>query len=213
MASKNAELKDFVFKPGQLINIMLNPDDRSFNAECLYVGMLPNQTLIMTPQTATFPRLEKDHKLIVRITTSDGNILFVAQVSNMTGGAQPIIFLQKPSSIKHTINDSIGSMGLALPILASNEDTGARGITGTLDNLNINKARLTLDKPLGDPDQDVIVKAKFVIGRVNKSVSLKARILNEEFENDRYLYHIALDEKDESTFLVLFGFIFSETSR
>lgn len=210
--SKIIPFHDLPLSTNQPFAMMTAPDDKpTFDQTCVYVGIMPNQCIILTPAKPDFPKPIIGQKVIVRTTATEGTGLFVSKVEAISSAPALLIFLKKPPGVKFVANQAIGSQGFMLPILASNESNHVRGVTGTLDGVTLQQARLTLDNVLGDPDQQIIIKGKFIIGRVNKMVSINAYI--REYQgtvDDQHRYIIQFNEEDKDTFLILFGFIFRE---
>ena len=211
--SQTLRFEDLNLKIGQVIQIHPNPEDKTNRHDCMLVGGLMGDAIIITvaPGKDEFPRLEEGQQVIIRVLSGNGVALFPTTVLFVSDMPVFMVYLDFPQAIKFHVVRNSSRVEVALPILASNtQRRQLSGIAGKISDISVGGARIELYSDAGNRGESIELKGKFRVNKIQRLVVLQATILRKEkISEGVFAYGVQFNEDDEDKLLILFGFIFN----
>lgn len=194
---------------GQELFILPDVNDKKLMYECVLVGCIPNECVMVTaPASGLFPNVEAGQRILVRIRLPSGIALFPTTVLFISEIPTLIVYVDYPRDIKFKRVRAARVM-VALPILANNTTKPEKiGIAGKIVDISTSGARVEMFEPLGSTGDLVEIKGKFEVGGIMRILAIQSVIRAVIPSSGNPAYGIEFFEQDEDKLLVLLGFIF-----
>ncbi len=207
------QFDDLNLKFGQIVQFHPNPEDGADRHDCLLMGCLPGESLIVTasPETGLFPQVQEGQQVIIRVMSSNGVALFPTTVLFISEMPLYMVYLDYPQAIKFRRVRNASRVDVALPVLVSNLHKRAlAGIAGKISDISVGGARLELYDNAGEVGDEIVLKGKFQVGNIQRVLALRASIANKQRVSEKsFVYGTKFNEADEEKQLILFGYIFN----
>ncbi|WP_086933687.1 flagellar brake protein [Agarilytica rhodophyticola] len=202
---------DLALEMGQTIEVLPQKSaDKSF-ANTYVIGAIPDECLIVSAAELAEFGIHEGEQLVFRIMLSDGIAVFSTNVLYIAEVPLPLIYVDFPGKIKFMrIRSSIRAK-ISLPALVSNiTNPQYVDISGQILDISEQGAALGTDELLGDRDDEINIKAKFIVKKIQRILSIRGKIIKaKQLKNGNFKYGIEFYEQDENTMLLLYGFIFN----
>ncbi|WP_045860809.1 flagellar brake protein [Teredinibacter purpureus] len=199
-------------KMGQVIQIHPNPGKSSDRFDCVLVGCLPGEAVIVTvPDSGHFPPLKEGHKVVIRVMSSNGVALFPTVVLHIADIPIYLVYLDFPRAIQFKLVRNASRVDVALPILISNPaQKSIRSEPGRITDISIGGAMVSVSENIGTMGDMIEIKGKFDVAGIKRTLGIQAVIRSKVDQTaDTYQFGVQFDESDEDKLLVLFGYIFN----
>lgn len=200
-------------KVGQVIQIYPNPSDAANSHECLFVGCLPGEALLISvdPKTGLFPKVTEGQNVILRILSANGIALLATTVLFLSDVPTFIAYLDFPQDIKFHLLRRATRVDVQVPVLVSCiSDKTKSNVPGRILDISIGGSRVELDADVGGLGETVQIRGKFRVGDIQRVVGIKSTLVRKKASsNGKIMYGMEFQEDSEDALLILFGFIFS----
>jgi hypothetical protein len=185
-----------------------------------YIGAIAGKSLIVamprTPMGA--PRLRPGQKVAVRIMLANGICVFACTIDHLVPSPYPMLHLSYPNNVGFKEVRGSTRVSVDHPVSVTNvSDLDEPFSEGIVADISITGARLELAQAIGGVGDQIEVLADVSVGRLMKTMRVKAvirsRIERSTKELDHNLpavYGIEFVEDDEDVLLVLYGYVYSE---
>ncbi len=194
---------------GQELFILPDANDKKAMFECVMVGCIPNQCIMVTaPASGLFPKVAEGQRVLIRIKLPSGVALFPTTILFIGEMPTLIVYCDYPRDIKFKLVRA-ARVSVVLPILCNNLTmSGKSVITGKIVDISTSGARIDMFEPLGVAGNIVEIKGKFQVGGITRVLSIQSVIRAIIPTKEGASYGVEFFEKDEDKLLVLLGFIF-----
>lgn len=197
---------------GQTIQIHPNTDIAHERFDCLLVGCLPGESVIVTapPETGHFPEVSEGQRVVIRVLSANGVALFPTTVLFVAEVPVFMVYLDFPQAIKFKLVRTASRVEVALPVLVANlSGKKISGEPGKISDISIGGARIELAIDVGDIGDQLELKGKFKVGDITRILVLLASIVKKKPSEKGFIYGVSFLEADEEKLLILFGYIFN----
>jgi len=204
--------EDLNLKLGQIVQIHPNPADPKQRFDCLLVGTLPGESILISAhRKAEFPVLEEGQMVVMRIMSANGVALFQTRVLFISDMPVLIVYLDFPEAIQFRMVRASSRVDIALPVLVYSISHPSRsGVPGRIADISTGGAGIELYDDVGEIGEEVELKGKFEIAGIQRTVRIKATLRSKkEAASGNKSYGISFNEADEDKLLVLFAYIFN----
>lgn len=212
MAHNKLSFDELNLQFGQVVQIHPNPGKSVDRYDCLLVGCLPNEAVIITaPDSGRFPLLTVGDTVAIRVMSANGVALFPTLVLHIAEIPIYLVYLDFPKAIQFKMVRNASRVEVALPVLASNMDrNGIRGVAGRIMDISLSGARIAFGQDIAKRGEVVEIKGKFDVAGIRRTLSIHAVVRARNMLSDSHFeYGIEFHENDEEKLLVLFGYIFN----
>lgn len=195
---------------GQPLSLLPNPGDQDLLFDCLLIGCLTGECLILgPPSSGLMPRLAEGQRVVVRTKLGHGIALFPSTVLYITETPTFLVYLDYPRDIKFKPVRGAQRVAVALPVLANNQSDANFGhVAGKITDISASGARLEMLSALGNRGHKIELKGKFTVGGIERLLTIQAVIRSCLTERGRNAYGVEFYEGDEEKLLVLLGYTF-----
>ncbi len=185
-----------------------------------YIGSIAGKSLLVAmPRTPIgAPRLRPGMKVAVRLMLGNGICVFACTVDHIVPSPFPLLHLSYPNNVGFKEVRGATRVSVDHPVGVTNvSDLDEPFSDGLIADISITGARLELAKAIGGVGDQLEVLADVNIGRLMRTLRVKAvirsRIERSTKELDHNLpavYGIEFVETDEDVLLILFGYVYCE---
>lgn len=195
---------------GQLLTLLPDPGDKDLLFDCLLIGCLADECLILgPPSSGLMPRLAEGQRVVVRIKLGHGIALFPSTVLYVSETPTYMVYLDYPRDIKFKLVRAAQRVAVALPVLVTNQSDPSFGhLAGKIIDISASGARLEIPSALGNSGDRIELKGKFSVGRIERLLTIHAIIRSCLSERGKNVYGVEFYEGDEEKLLVLLGYTF-----
>lgn len=212
MTEEKQSFEDLHLKFGQVIQIHPNPGKSKDRFNCILVGCLPNEAVIITaPESGSFPVLKEGDAIAIRVMSANGVAIFPTLVLHIAEIPVYLVYLDFPKAIRFRMIRNASRVEVALPILVTNRDQhGIRGVAGRILDISLSGARIGFNQDIATKGDVLEIKGKFDVAGIRRTLSIQALARSKALlDNGHYEYGVEFREQDEEKLLVLFGYIFN----
>jgi len=213
MLKSKLKFDDLNLQLGQIIQIQPNPAQSKSRFDCVLVGCIPNEAIIITASTSEgLPSFESGEPVAIRIMGENGIAIFPTMVLYVTEMPVFLIYLDFPRAIQFKTVRNAARINVALPIQVKNLDRDdAQSVSGQVMDISVGGACLDLDEDMASKGDSVEILGKFQIGGLERDLFIHAVVRSKKTgEKIGFEYGVEFHENDEEKLLVLFGYIFNE---
>jgi len=199
-------------KMGQVIQIHPDPADSDKRYDCVLVGGLPGETVIITsPTSGRFPQLKEGDVIAIRVMSANGVAIFPSVVLFISEEPLYLVFLDFPKSIKFRMIRTASRVDVAMPVLLHNQTQPGKGtLAGKILDISLGGAQIEIEKDGGVKGDIIEIKGKFEVGNIKRITKIMAVIrMKKPLPDGKFRCGVEFDERDEEKLLVLFGYIFN----
>jgi hypothetical protein len=202
---------DLNLKIGQIIQLHPDPKNSQERYDCMLVGCLPGDAVIVTAASdGSFPIVQEGQNIVIRVMSANGVALFPTTVLYVADVPTFMVYLDFPKAIKFKLVRSASRVDVALPVLASNlNQRGMQNVAGKITDISLGGARVELFEEGGEVGDLLELRGKFQVGEIQRRLSIRALIRSKRKSGDSFTYGLEFNEEDEEKLLILFGFIFN----
>lgn len=196
---------------GQVIEVLPQKSaDKTF-VKVPVIGAILSECIIISAIELSDFSITEGEQLILRVMLSNGIAVFATNVLYIAEEPIPLIYADFPSKIKFMRIRSSVRAKISLPALVSNiTDSQYIGISGQILDISERGAALCSDEPLGQGGDEINIKAKFIVEKIQRVLSIKGKIMKaKQLGDGEFKYGIEFFEQDENTMLLLYSFIFN----
>lgn len=212
MIDEKLNFDDLNLKFGQVIQIHPSPGKSPDRFNCILVGCLPNEAVIVTaPESGQFPLLKEGDAIAIRVMSANGVAIFPTLVLHIAEIPVYLVYLDFPKSIQFRMVRNASRVEVALPILVTNLNRhGIRGVAGKIMDISLSGARIGFNQDIATKGDVVEIKGKFDVAGIRRTLSIQALTRSKKPIDKGYIeYGVEFREQDEEKLLVLFGYIFN----
>lgn len=213
MLKPKLKFDDLNLQFGQTIQIQPNPVQSKDRFECLLVGCIPNEAIIITASGATkFPPLEPGQPVAIRVMGNNDIAIFPTMVLHIAEIPIFLVYLDFPRAIQFKTVRNTSRIDVTLPVKVKNLDREfIDEVEGQVMDISVGGAKLELNHDVASKGENIEIQGEFKVGSISRTLVVQATVRAKTTGNNLdYEYGVEFHENDEEKLLILFGYIFNE---
>ncbi len=192
---------------GQTLQLQTDPEAERL--DCVLLGCLPGETVILSFTDGEVPVLEEGQQVFVRALTANGVAVFSTRVLFLSEMPLFQVYLDYPATVKYREVRNNTRVEVVLPVLASSlEDQSLSGIAGKVSDLSLGGAQVMLYEDIGEPGDSIQIKTKLRVAGIHRITVLEAIVRRKRVVDGGWAYGLEFERTEEEELLIMFGFIY-----